>query len=290
MKLNEFVDKNGNKVSITQSPAVSNQASSGSFKKRFEKLIKYHIDHASSELESITTKDIKDYSFHLGEHYNTGLTEFDRDIVADADKNTGTLSFSVFVDGKEVYRRECKDYEHLVQSLEAYMYLPNWNSQEYEELLTEWVDKSGKKVSTTSTTSSTSSTFYKDKFKKLLDYHIANDYHIKQGGGHGTIEVLSEDKGKALFKYRETWEDGSGSERETVTAAAYFKEDSTWWVVRFVDGKQKEDFIGDSFNELVKKLYRYFTLPATNSSEYQALVEETSSIADDFKTYENLWD
>ena len=115
------------------------QTSSGSYKKRFEKLIKYHIDHASSELESVTTKDIKPYGFHLGEHYNTGKEEFDRDIVASVDKNTGTLTFSVFVDGKEVCRRQCQDYEEFVNELgDSYLYVTTLKgTPDYDDLLTE---------------------------------------------------------------------------------------------------------------------------------------------------------
>ena len=78
------------------SKPAGNTSSSGSYKKRFEKLIKYHIDHASSELESITKKDIKDYSFHLGEHYNTGHDECDRDIVVAYDSNSDTFFIHIF--------------------------------------------------------------------------------------------------------------------------------------------------------------------------------------------------
>lgn len=118
-------------------PAASAASSSG-YKKRFEKLIKYHIDHASSELERVIRKDIKEDSFHLGEHYNTGSQEFDRDIIVSVDKATGTFYLSIFVDGKEVYGNDYKSYEEVLEILtSSYMYLPDEGTQDYDDLLTE---------------------------------------------------------------------------------------------------------------------------------------------------------
>lgn len=403
---------------LTEWVAMNNKTPSTGYKKRFEKLIKYHIDHASSELESVTHKEVKDDGFHLSEHYNVGASEFDRTIIVSVNKYTDEFFLSIFVDGKVVYRNEHEDYEKVLEVLtDTYMFLPIAGTQEYDDLLTEslneWqlmnppkasqsgsatssktnkekfaeliaymqkhkdsstiftsvngpndtgfeyeeqrasadgseynlsvevslsnhdlftihVDNDGKRVynimakgweelleylriyfhapnmgspeytSLTESFSSelkewkpisTPSTLYKNKFKKLLDYHLSNDYHIKHGSSQGTVELLSEDNDKALFKYKETWEDGGSNKHETITGTAYFKKDASWWILKMVDGEQKESIDGNDFNELVKKLYRYFTLPPTNSSEYQALLEEVdSTIANDFKTYENLWD
>lgn len=412
--------------------STTNNSFSG-YKKRFEKLINYHINHASSELESITKKDIKDDGFRLSEHYDNGHHEFDRDIVVSYDKDSDTFMLRIFVDGKEVDNILRKGYEAFVDAAEGYMFLPDAGTPDYEDLLTESLNEwklmnppaqqaqatssktnkekfkeltdymiananfvSTKKVSkagafgigdygfiykesvnmngqdfiltlvvnygnkhnspstawncelymdtqfikevqgngmeellqelkgnfkvpktgspeykslteslsselneweyinppkaSQSASTTSSNTFYKDKFKKLLDYHLSNDYHIKHGSSQGTVELLSEDSNKALFKFKDTWMGGS-TIHETIIAAAYFKKDASWWILKMVDGEQKESIDGNDFNELVKKLYRYFTLPATNSSEYQALLEEVdSSIADDFKLYENLWD
>ena len=129
MKLNEFKYMN--------QPASN---SPGSFKKKFTNLINYHIDHASPALESITKKDIKDYSFHLGEHYNDGYDEFDRDIVVSYDKASGTFLFRLFVDGKEKESILRKGYEDFVKAIEPYMFLPDSGTQEYDDLLTESVN------------------------------------------------------------------------------------------------------------------------------------------------------
>ena len=124
MKLNEW-------------KSMKPQASASGYKKRFEKLIKYHIDHASSELESITKKDIKDYSFHLGEHYNDTKYEFDREIIVAYDKKSDSFFLHIFVNGSELQSIQAESYEDLVKYLEPYMYLPDSGTAEYNDLLTE---------------------------------------------------------------------------------------------------------------------------------------------------------
>jgi hypothetical protein len=126
---------------LTEWVAMNNKTSSTastSYKKRFEKLIKYHIDHASSELESITKKDIKEDSFHLGEHYNTGSSEFDRTIIVSVNKYTDEFYLSIFVDGKVVYQNDYEGYEKVLEILTgSYMFLPDEGTPDYDDLLTE---------------------------------------------------------------------------------------------------------------------------------------------------------
>ena len=214
-KLHEWVDKNGNKVNHNTTSSTST-ASSGSYKKRFEKLIKYHIDHASSELESITKKDIKDYGFHLGEHYNTGLSEFDREIVASADKDTGILTFSIFVDGSEVCRRDCKNYEEFVKELnDSYMYLTYKGTPDYDDLLVEWVDKDGNKVGTNTSSSGPSNSSTASSPTNLyvvFNYYRPNDLDgfcmlLAETDKTATVQALidmAEQSVENFGKYRNT--------------------------------------------------------------------------------------
>ena len=295
MKLQEWKNSNGDKVNI-QGLVVSNQSSSGSsstgFKKRFEKLLAYAQAHKGPAVNKTTIKSISDDGFFYTEKIRGGYSYYDRDITVYIGPTTEAWRLKVFIDNEINEDLAGQGWPELLKTLRAYITVPVTTTLEYKELLTEWVDKSGKKVSISSSSApvkAAPTTLYKDKFKKLLNYHLSNDYNVKHESSQGTIEILSEDDDKALFKYKDIWEDGVGKKHETITAAAYFKGDSTWWVIRYVDGKQTEDFVGSEFNELVKKLYRYFTLPPTNSSEYQDLLESTS-FAEDFKTYENLWD
>ena len=111
-------------------------ANSTGYKKRFTKLINYHISHASSELERIVRKVIKDDGFWLGEHYNNGSDEFDRDIAVIIDKNND-WSFSVFLDGKETDNKTGNSWEDLIRALSFYFDTPDVGTQDYDDLLTE---------------------------------------------------------------------------------------------------------------------------------------------------------
>lgn len=136
--LTEWLDSSGQKVNLASVVPTETSSTSSGHKKRFEKLIKYHTDHASSELESITQKDISNWHFRLGEHFNTGSQEFDREIALSFDKATDTFYLNIFVDGKQVYHNDYKSYEEVLETLiDNYMYLPDGGTEEYDDLLTE---------------------------------------------------------------------------------------------------------------------------------------------------------
>ena len=274
--------------SLTEWKSVKNNSttSSAGYEERFEKLIRYHIDHAS-ELESITKKDIEPYGFHLGEHYNTGSQEFDRDVVASADKDTGTLTFSIFVNGARVCQRKCKDYDEFVSELgDSYMYLAPAGTPEYDELLTEWVDSKGNKISLNNSsapvnTKTSSSLSRKEKFKKILDFHMEaappsidrkEIKFVKDTGFHYMEHV------KVSLSH--------GYDRDLIVG---MDSSDNWNLSLFKDGSTLRETSGSGFNELIETLEFYLILPYTNTPEYQELLE-SSSLAADFKSYENLWD
>ena len=134
--LTEWLDSSGQKVNPASVVPTKASSTSSGYKKRFEKLIKYHIDHAS-ELERITKKDIKDESFVLREHYNTGSEEFDRDIIVNWDKNTDTFYFSMYINGKHQVDNNRIGWEQFLKLLDGYMWLPGQSSSEWNDLLTE---------------------------------------------------------------------------------------------------------------------------------------------------------
>lgn len=275
MNLNEWKDSNGNKINLSSSPG-NTKASSTSYKKRFEKLIKYHIDHASSELESITKKDIRDNYFHLGEHYNTGRTEFDRDVVASYDENSGTFFFRILVDGKEVESVLRQSYDKFVKAIEAYMFLPDWNTPEYNELLTEWVDSNGKKVSLSNSSSNTSSnkTSAKnypdqtDRYKRLLaqiDADKTCKYIVNLLDDRILAITINSAKGDLGFKI-------------------IFKPYVPCYLLQLTTKESVKELSREDFEEVLDLLLDAGLINNTD------LCESISSIADDFKTYENLWD
>lgn len=266
----------------------NNSNTSAGYKKRFEKLIKYHIDHASSELESITKKDIKDDSFRLSEHYNNGHHEFDRDIVVSYDKDSDTFMLRIFVDGKEVDNILRKGYEDFVDAAEDYMFLPDSGTQEYDDLLTEslneWQLMNPPKASQSAST--TSSKTNKEKFAELLQYMVD---HKLSTVVKTDISKLDEDG----FTYRELRHPvglEQAYELATIVNYGYGKNNSSWQVSVYKSGRNIDVFTGEGWDELLGALDTRYNVPARGSIEYKSICESASSIADDFKLYENLWD
>lgn len=124
---------------LTEWVVMNNKTSSAGYKKRFEKLIKYHIDHASSELESITRKDIFNYSFRFSEHYSHAARPdgYDRDIIVSVDHATDTFYLNVFIDHKEVESNNRIGWENFLKLLDNFMWLPSKGTPDYDDLLTE---------------------------------------------------------------------------------------------------------------------------------------------------------
>lgn len=285
---------------LTEWVAMNNKASSSTgYKKRFEKLIKYHIDHASSELESITKKDIKDYSFRLGEHYNDGKDEFDRAIIVAYDSSSDTFFAHIFVDTEEVQSQQVESYDKLVRFLEPYMYLPDGGTPEYDELLTEsgWVvmKNNSSTSSTTAPVSNTSFESYKNRFKKLFNYATK---HRHLSVDQTEIEKLSEDEHTSMFHFTHHVLGGvQGFDYDLEIILSINKPQGNWYLLVYEGGKGQSydkiaDLQGPDYETLLKALSDYIEVPAVGSAEYKDLLQESinTSIADDFKLYENLWE
>lgn len=267
---------------INKPAANSNTTSAAGYKKRFEKLIKYHIDHASSELESITRKDIKDYSFRLGEHYNDGHDEFDRDIVVSYDKDSDTFMLRIFVDGKEVDNILRKGYENFVKAIEPYMFLPDGGTPEYDDLLTESLNewKYANPPKASQPASSTAGGYWK-RFNKLIYYHVTHK-------GRDVDKVVRTKVGKDGFHYTEHHRGGVSGYDYSVVVNINLATDH-WTFQTYVDDKPRLGGAGDGYLELLKELRKHLNLPAEGTPDYDSLLTESLSIADEFKLYENLF-
>lgn len=265
--LTEWVDTKGNKINIT-SATPTNKVNLPDQTYRFERLVaqiqadklcRIQVNNLTETVLEITT----------GNHVKIKIERLPQ--------------FPNYVLKIGNHRKSYDDYDDLLDALIEEGIMANTD-------LCEWVDNNGNKINLPRASTSTSTkSSYKEKLQKLLDYHLANDYNIKNKSSKGTIDLLSEDNDKALFKYRETWDDSLGDTHETITCASYFKKDSTWWILRFVDNKQTVSTDGSKFDELIRELNKYLTLPPLKSSEYQNLLESLASIAEEFKIYENLW-
>jgi hypothetical protein len=255
---------------LTEWVAMNNKTSSSSgYKKRFEKLIKYHIDHASSELERVNNKVINEYDFHLSEHYNTGSDEFNRTIIVSVNKYTDEFFLSIFVDGKEVYHNVYKSYEEVLEILTgSYMFLPDEGTQEYDDLLTESLNEwqlMNPPQPATSKNPYTRGQAY--RYNRLLD-QITSDGIAKY----------------KLHKITNITLDITVDTKKTKDLN-----------IKIVYNQADDDYelITNGKTSLSGCDYKKDILPLLQAGGVIAntdLCESAGSIADDFKLYENLWD
>lgn len=273
MRLKEWLDANGKKVStISTAPQVagtSGQITSGSFKKRLDKLITYYGQHLPSGIDYLYITLLTSDTLVFTEHYDTGSKAVCRIYIS---PTTEAWNFKVSVDSKPTDNLSGEGWTDLLKTLRAYITVPVTGTPEYKRLLTEWVDKSGKKVNHTTSSQSasttSSNTFYKDKFKKLLDYHMAHSTALSM-----SIDKLSEDDAKASFSYVEEYEDVKGKVSESLIGVRYYKDTEAWSVKVYINGILVADKQGAGFNILIAELDIRMTLPPRNSTEYQDLCE-----------------
>jgi hypothetical protein len=125
-------------------------------------------------------------------------------------------------------------------------------------------------------------TDYKEKFKKLLDY----------ASKHRNPSVIKTEIRNLTFNsfcYIEYFPtDRYGLE---VTATIDTRKNN-WLLLVEKEGKRLTYKSGNSYDNLLQELSKYISIPEINTQEYKNLLTESfkSSVIEDFKLYENLWD
>ena len=274
---------------LTEWVAMNNKTSSTSstsYKKRFEKLIKYHIDHASSELESITRKDIFNYSFRFSEHYSHAARPdgYDRDIIVSVDRTTDTFYLSVFIDHKQVENNNRIGWENFLKLLDNFMWLPSKGTPDYDDLLTEslneWKYENPPKASQSASTSSSTIGGYWKRFNKLIYYHVRHKT--------STGKVIKTKVRKDGFHYAERHRGGTSFYDSEVMVNIDLTTDD-WTIQTYLDGNPHKGGAGNGYPELLKELRKHMSIPAEGTPDYDSLLTESFSLADEFKLYENLF-
>lgn len=280
MKLNEFVDKNGNKINLN-SPAVSNQTSTGSsntgFKKRFEKLLAYHIMHRRKTVDDYKVIYVSEDTFHYKEHH-TSPKEATIEIIAFIGERTGAWRLQVFGDGNKLDDLSGMEWVNLIKALRTYLNLPTTGTPEYKNLLTEWVDKNGNKVSlnnsssqATSNTSTKTTKTNKEKFEELTKYmqkHKDSEVTIAQKTKLTDTEFYYEE-------FHEPTANGKGYYVEV--AIKYSRFTASFHIEIVVAGKPLEDHYADNWEDLLRYLKPYFNVPYSGSKEHKSLCEWVDS-------------
>ena len=283
MKLNEFVDKNGNKVN-TSSPAVStspSNSSSGSFKKRFNKLINYYGKHLPKEIDHVSVTLLTNDTLAFVEYYNDN-TKVGFEIYIGP--TTEAWRLKVSVDGNLNEDYSGMGWPELLKTLRVYITVPATTTLEYKELLTEWVDKGGKKVdlNNSPTPQLASSKTNKEKFTELVTY-------MQKHKDSSVIFTSVNGPNDTGFEYEEQRAFTNGNEYN-LSLEVECKSGNLFFIHLDIDGNRLVTKSAVGWEDLLLKIKTYFHVPKTGSPEYKSLTESFSSIVEDFKAYENLWD
>jgi hypothetical protein len=270
MRLQEWKDSSGKKVSTT---STAGSTSSGSFKKRLNKLINYYGQHHPAKVDFITVNLLTGDTLDFTENYDNGdKVEFNIYI----GPATEAWRLKVYVNGKLTDDLAGQVWGELLKTLRAYITVPVVSTPEYVDLFTEslkeWVDKHGKKVSQPASVpaANTSSKTNKEKFTSLL-------YHMKKNKPSETdkVEVVRLDDGG--FTYKEHRKNSTGYEYTLTILVGYSRFNSQWKYELYMDTNLIEEKSGSGFNELINNLYAYFNTPKPGTKEYQSLVEWVDS-------------
>ncbi len=149
--------------------------------------------------------------------------------------------------------------------------------------LYEWKDDKGNKVNINTVSNSSSQANdknYKNRFTKLLDYIKAHSKaerkEIKQLNNNG-------------FHYTEHHNDkGYEWDMDIIVGTSRFTYD--WGLQCYSNGTLNSAEQGEGYENLIRALSFYLNTPNYGTPEYNNLLKESKSVAEDFKLYENLWD
>lgn len=141
-----------------------------------------------------------------------------------------------------------------------------------------------KQMNKTNNSSTSSSTGYKNRFKKLIDYAQAHTTPIVT-----KTEVVKLDN--YSFQYKEYFETEDGVEWVSSIEASTSRFDNKWSIRVKTDEILRATKSGEGYEDLIRALGFYMNTPNYGTPEYDnLLVESLTETAEDFKTYETMWD
>ena len=159
--------------------------------------------------------------------------------------------------------------------------------------LLEWTDKNGSKIklniskttsSTASSNTSSAPSKIKDKYKMILDYHMN---HLSSSVKGSKIEHIDD----ITFLYTETYTDTPNVFNVLCATDQVGLGAGKFVIATYINGNVDERIICNNYDEFIKELSKILNLPPQGSTEYNKLFEElNSSVIDEFKDYENLWE
>jgi hypothetical protein len=271
MILKEWKDANGNKVSSSSTTNNSPSNSSGSFKKRLNKLIDYADKHKYSKINKVEIKSLDDDAADFIEHYDGGGTIeyviYVNPVTEDWQLNVYTTD--IYYKGKQTaHEASGTGWSVLLKELRYYVMIPTVGTPEYKELLTEWVDANGNKVGTSSTPQPTTSAKPQSQVKRYSKL-------LKQIDTDGLST-------RRINKFNDTTLDitVNTAKRHDLNLRMEYQPVTDDYIFT-VDGKTSKGWAW--FEDILELLIIGGVIKNTNLCE-------SASFAEDFKLYENLWD
>lgn len=298
MRLNEWKTSNGDKVNLTtpaQNTTAASTATNLSFKKRLDKLIKYYGQHLPKEVAyikvNLLTKDILEFSEYHNDR-NFTIVEF-RIYIG---PTTEAWRLKSFVNDTPTDDLAGQGWTELLKTLRAYITVPVTGTPEYKELLTEslteWIDTNGKKVNMTSTTTSQSAPVIKS----------LNTVYYEGGGVAKKVKEKAQRiviTSKVDEIYANTF--NSCEELRDVILPETIKRIDNFAFYNCIKLEKINlpssiSFIADGAFDRCDNLTihcekgSYAEEFAKGRGIPVSYISYSSSFAEDFKTYENLWD
>ena len=273
MNLKEYKDIKGNKINIgtpvvsTSTSKTSAGSSSTGYEKRFKKLLMFAIKHRKPSVEKLVANNITEDTLEFTEFYKNGLTRT-VEIYIGATTEAWRIRTYINNDSTPVNDWSGMGWVELLKQLRYYITVPVTGTPEYQELLTEWLDKDGKTVHVNnspapSKTSSTSTRKIPDqtyRYKRLLA-QIDADGFCKY-----TVNVLDSRTLNITLK-------------NGVAVKLERQEHSPVYVLTV--GNNSESF--DDYEDVLDALIIEGIIGDTDLCE-------SASFAEDFRLYESLWD
>lgn len=259
--LREWKDALGKQVALKTSQAAgATIASSKTNEERFKELTDYMIKHKGSLTSKAEVVRLDDGGFTYKEHWNSPSSSSDSvlTLLVGYSRFNSSWRYELYLDKTLVKEVQGSGWIELLEELEKYFHVPKIGSPEYKSLC-EWVDAKGNKINGASSQPGKipDQTY---RYKRLLA-QIDSDGFCKY-----TVNTLDNSTLDI------TLHNGVEVQLERQPHFPIYKltiEDSSMYY--------------DDYEDVLKALIEEGIIGETDLCE-------ASSIADDFKEYENLWD
>ena len=266
MNLNEWKDSNGNKINLSSSPGNTKASSGSSNKDKFVKLMYNMMKNKLPSVTDVKCVRVDDNGFTYKE-VRKSLTsgEFTLVLLVGYEKDDSWKS-ELYMDTKLLETKQGTGMTDLIRYIGQYFSVPDIGTKEYQSL-TEWVDSNGKKVNTNSTAPASTPV-------KKVDQTYRYQRLLAQMDTDGTTYTVNELTSTDLDITVDR------PSKPLPIKIVYDSTSDTYTLIML--GKK---LAGCKYEEDILEL-----LLIGKIIKGTELCESASSIADDFKTYENLWD